>query len=463
MERFIVGRQFLVVLLVFSTNMMGSAIPGASVLGLSETVTQVFLGSGLAMILITITLGQLAAQVTASSCMLDFINNYFMLFSTYLSLGIEFSGLLHCVYLVQIFFAKITGTPVASKEPERSRLHNIFFWLRVGISVAILAFAFAVTMSAIVQGKTTAWSGVPAGASVAIFFILMCFVGLMEGMQIALFAVVNLPKDELAKHSTAARNCKLTFSGINLQAFLIGRQILVTVCMFVVAKLSTLDVAVGTGENIFGVSDGLQEFFNTGLLGAVITTIVASLAWRIVASSFPTAFLSNPAIYLIIRVCLVLEKCGICSSSWILSRYHKIAFGYQPDTVYLDGAEPHTSAPTNRREKDIDRLVSALKYIYSLGLLLFSVILVMSAIFTGQASASESSIPPIGAFLIFWFLIIWLATVRHLREEWRDYVEVLHANILTYSIFSPTLSALLRRSKAVKGPWLAFSQSHRMR
>ena len=107
----------------------------------------------------------------------------------------------------------------------------------------------------------------------------MCFVGMMEGMQIALFAVVNMPEEELKNHAIAYANCELTFRDQNLQAFLIGRQICVTVCMFVVARITTLNVVVGDG-NIFGVSDGLQAFFNTGLLGAIITTIVASLAWQ---------------------------------------------------------------------------------------------------------------------------------------------------------------------------------------
>lgn len=120
MERFIVGRQFLVVLLVFVINMMGSASGDVSVLGLPTSLTNVFLGSGLALILITIMLGQLTAQVNAANCMMDFINNYFMLCSTYVSLGIEFSGLLHCVYLVQLLFAKFTGIRIESKEPPKS-------------------------------------------------------------------------------------------------------------------------------------------------------------------------------------------------------------------------------------------------------------------------------------------------------------------------------------------------------
>ena len=343
MERFIVGRQFLVVLIVFVTNMCGATNGEATVLGLPVTVNAIFLGSGLAMILTTIMLGQLTAQVVAASCMLDFINNYFMLFSIYVSLFIEFSGLLHCVYLVQIFFSKITGTPIESKEPPRSALQSIFFWVRVLFSVAVLGFSFAVTLAALFQGNTAMWEGVPAGASVAIFFILVCFVGLMEGMQIALFAVVNLPEDELNKAKIAATNCKLTFAGNNFAAFLIGRQILVTVCMFVVAKITTLNIVPGEGDNIFGVSDGLQNFFNTGLLGAIITTIVASLAWRIVASSFPLMFMSNPLIYLIIRACLLLEKTGLCSASWLLALIQKEVVRFQPDEVYVGEVDDETT------------------------------------------------------------------------------------------------------------------------
>jgi hypothetical protein len=83
MERFIVGRQFLVVLVVFVTNMMASAVDDASVLGLPDILNEIFLATGIAVILTTIMIGQLMAQVNAANCMLDFLNNYFMLFTTY--------------------------------------------------------------------------------------------------------------------------------------------------------------------------------------------------------------------------------------------------------------------------------------------------------------------------------------------------------------------------------------------
>ena len=413
MERFIVGRQFLVVLVVFFTNMMASSTGGADVMNLSTDMTEIFLNSGVAVILTTIMLGQLTAQVNAANCMLDFINNYFMLFTTYVSLAIESSGLLHCVYLVQIFFSKVAGKPIESNEEPRGIVGKLLFWGRVLLSLAVLGFSFSVTLSALFQGKTTMYEGVPSSVSVVLLFVLMAFVGMMEGMQIALFAVVNIPEEELKQYPIAQKNCKLTFRGQNLQAFLIGRQICVTICMFVVARITSVKIDMATETNIFGVNDAFQNFFNTGLLGAVITTVVGSLIWRIIASSFPVAFLSNPMIYIIIRLCLLLEKSGVCSAAWLLARYHKILVGFQPDAVHLEGAERHTAEPVTRRDKDIDRLVTVIKFTYSLALLGFALVLVMSAIFTNQTKGTATmGIPPIAAFFVFWFLICWLAMME---------------------------------------------------
>jgi hypothetical protein len=345
MERFIVGRQFLVVLVVFVTNMMASAVDDASVLGLPDILNEIFLTTGIAVILTTITIGQLCAQINAANCMLDFINNYFILFTIYVSLLIEMSGLLHSVYLVQIIFYKVSGKPIDSEEEPRNAIESFFFWARVLISLVVLGFSFAVTLTALFDGKTTMYEGVPEYASVIILFILMAFIGMMEGMQIALFAVVNLPEDELKKHPFAYKVCELTFTGSNLQAFLIGRQICVTCCTFIVALITSCDVDVDAGEDtIFGVSSGIQGFFNTGLLGAVITTIVASLAWRIIASSFPIAFLSNPLIYVIIRLCLIIEASGICSAAWLIASVHKNIAGYQLDEVYVGTPEERAAA-----------------------------------------------------------------------------------------------------------------------
>lgn len=131
--------------------------------------------------------------------------------------------------------------------------------------------------------------------------------------------------------SPKLRKC-LTFS-----CFLFGSQC-VTMCFFIVARVTTISVDDGE-ENIFGVSDGIQALFDTGLLGALITTIVASIAWQLVASAFPMAFMSTPITYILLRWCLFLEWTGLCQGAWVIARIHRKIVGFKRDEVYIGTAD----------------------------------------------------------------------------------------------------------------------------
>ena len=207
------GRQFLVLALVFVENLCGDPIEGAQVLGLPDAVLAVFLGAGLALFFMTSMFAKISAQVNASRCMLDYVNNWFAVFTLYVSMIIEVSGLLHVCYPVQMFFAWAAGKPLASKDAPRSKVQKFLFWIRVLVSTAILGFSFAVTLSALFHGQTTMWEGVPPAVSVVLFFIFMAIVGMLEGMQIAFFAVAKMTEAERASHPWAKRTTDVLFKG----------------------------------------------------------------------------------------------------------------------------------------------------------------------------------------------------------------------------------------------------------
>jgi hypothetical protein len=69
--------------------------------------------------------------------MLDYINNYFPVFTLWVAMGVEFSGLLHSSYLIQMLVAKLAGQTIESQEPPRDAFQNIFFWSRCLMSLAI--------------------------------------------------------------------------------------------------------------------------------------------------------------------------------------------------------------------------------------------------------------------------------------------------------------------------------------
>jgi silicon transporter len=354
LDRYLMGRQFMVLMVVFSINQCAGPLdPKADVLGLPDGVKLVFLDIGLGMVIFTCILGQLTTQVNASYCMIDFINNYFALFTLYTTLFVEFSGIMHSSYLIQNLLSALSGKPIISNEPPRTGFTFAFFWGRVVMSLAILGFCLAVTMVALFNGQTqmaVKYPSIPDGVSVFLFFFFMAIVGMLEGMQIAFFAVAKLPADERGTSFFGQKTCDLLFkgNGQNLPGFMIGRQLTVVFSFFMVASITGLNIP--EGENIFGISDSSQKFLNFGFHGAVITTILASITWQLAASAFPIAFLNNPATYVLLVVALFLEWTGLCSGAWVLARIMKTAAGYQYDEVYV--GTPEERLANNHADKD---------------------------------------------------------------------------------------------------------------
>merc|ERR1712238_26552 len=279
LDRYLMGRQFMVLLVVFVINQCaGPMDPTVDVLGLPDWVKLIFLDVGLGMIIFTCILGQLTTQVNASHCMIDTINNYFALFTLYTTMIVEWSGIMHASYLIQNLLSAISGKPIVTNEEPRTGAAFAFFWGRVLMSFAILGFCMAATLVALFQGRTsvtTKYPSISTGVSVFLFFFFMAVVGMLEGMQIA----------------------------------------------------------------IFGVSDGAQAFLNYGFQGAVITTILASITWQLAASAFPIAFLNNPFTYLLLVIALTLEFIGLCSGAWVLARVMKTVLKYNYDEVYVGTPE----------------------------------------------------------------------------------------------------------------------------
>jgi hypothetical protein len=247
---------------------------------------------------------------------------------------------LHASYLIQLLVGKMAGKPIESNEPPRSGGASLFFWVRCLFSLAVLCFCLAVTVDALFAGETTMWEGVPPTVAFIIFLVLMSVVGMLEGMQIAFFAVAKIPASERGESAWALKTCHLLFrgEGNNLPGFMIGRQLTVVSCMFFVARVTSVKIPEG-GENIFGSPDGLQELYNTGLLGALFLTIVGSISWQLVASAFPIEFLSNPLTYFLLRFALILEATGLCAPAWVIAAAHKKIAGFQRDEVYIGTAD----------------------------------------------------------------------------------------------------------------------------
>jgi hypothetical protein len=49
--------------------------------------------------------------------------------------------------------------------------------------------------------------------------------------------------------------------------------------------------------------------------------------------------LSNPLVYIFLRICLLIEATGICAGAWFMASIHKKVAGFQLDEVYVGTPE----------------------------------------------------------------------------------------------------------------------------
>eukprot|EP00584_Thalassiosira_punctigera_P004414 CAMPEP_0172537868 /NCGR_PEP_ID=MMETSP1067-20121228/9396_1 /TAXON_ID=265564 ORGANISM="Thalassiosira punctigera, Strain Tpunct2005C2" /NCGR_SAMPLE_ID=MMETSP1067 /ASSEMBLY_ACC=CAM_ASM_000444 /LENGTH=197 /DNA_ID=CAMNT_0013323263 /DNA_START=626 /DNA_END=1217 /DNA_ORIENTATION=+ len=152
------------------------------------------------------------------------------------------------------------------------------------------------------------WQGVPDVFSLILFFVIISIVGMLEGMQIAFLATSKMRKEQCGTSFFGKKTADVILkrNEQNLPTFMIGRQLLVVSCFFVLVRATTLDVRSGGKENIFGVSDGAQDFLNTGLHAALQMTILGS---------------------------------SICSGAWVLARIQKRIFKLELDETYVGTPE----------------------------------------------------------------------------------------------------------------------------
>lgn len=359
LDRYLLGRQFGVIFVVFCINLSGAPIENAELWSIPDWIIQSFFATGFSMILFTCMVGQLNTQVNASTCMLDFVNNYISLFTYWGCIFVEYTGFVHFSYAIHMIVAIFAGKPIQSKEEPKEGFDRIFFWLRVVFSFCILTFSLVVTLAALFEGKTRMWNSVPTPVAVILFFGLMSVVGMLEGMQIAFFGVAKLTDDERGDNKWALSTCDILYNrrdGLNLPAFMIGRQLCVVMCFFVVARVTTQTINEELNEsNVMNLPDPIQNFLNYGFQGALITTILGSISWQLVAGAFPVAFLSTPITYVLLRICLFLEGTGICNGAWVLAAIHKRIAGFQKDEIYIGNAEErrHRGMKDNSK-RDID-------------------------------------------------------------------------------------------------------------
>jgi hypothetical protein len=161
------------------------------------------------------------------------------------------------------------------------------FWIRCIGSLILYLICTVLIFYCILSGLSTFFPGVPGYVQLIMLIVFFFFLGILEGMQIC---VIELMKQDGTIYKdnfpNAWQTVKFGLRPHGLERFLMGRQVLVLLLMFFLAKLTTVD-----GGGLF--PDWLENaFLATGLCGALVLTISAQLVPRIIAMNFPVYFIN---------------------------------------------------------------------------------------------------------------------------------------------------------------------------
>ena len=267
-------------------------------------------------------------------------------------------------------------------------------------------------------------------------FLIFCFcmtlVAYLEGLQVAILAVVNenfeLYKDS---HPRAYKIMKSVGQGSNVDRFLVGRQGFTIFVMTLIAQVTTFPniSQLGINKTVWFI------FIQTGLPSAVVVTTIASLMPQLLAAKDPWKFMDLYGSYSTLMLCYGLEITGICT------HFAYLLIGLLKKTVFSSkaAAEAH-SAPKAPKLTPWEIALDVFKYVLSSCVILTFFVYLMWGIWTGQAVLP---VPPIAVFIIFCLSGVFLAHLEGLQ------VAILISELLDlapYAETHPRGYALMKRA-----------------
>lgn len=384
LERFIIGRQFILLFVVFVISRLGShnqlAFDGNRQnfhMGDWEWARRaelVFIQNSILLMIVIIIPGQLVAQLVSTGKMLSFLELGFAPMYTVAlpSLGMEALGLTHCAYGIRDIMVSFSSEKM---DPSTIMKKTMFYYIKLFYSTVLVIFGLVCVVYGLLDKQTNAtngpgWEDLPGYAALLLTLFFGFFIGCCEGFQIAAFKLKNLdlePVEFQKKYPAAFRVTELLLRGRNLKAFMVGRQVFVAMMMVLLGRVTGFSRGCpdfddkdgtevhstdGNADNncIFGFPEWFMKgFLQSGIIGAIVVVNIFQLSFRMAATCFPVIFINNNVMYLLLRVALLVEGTGIVNACWPL------AWGLQ----WLFGIPDDPDMPTLQQSEDAKASVNA--------------------------------------------------------------------------------------------------------
>jgi hypothetical protein len=336
-KKFLVGRQFFVIFVVFLIAQITSFpfIP-KGFLGMPEVMVIILVQTGLPGIAITLTFGQLISQIFVEEYTLPFLNLYGNEFVIRLSLFVEWLGVCHfswlLYYISSTLFcrsrkaeANTTGQieePVSPHTANRGSDHvplsafdngkmTYADTLRFTWSTAVALFSACVILYGIsIQAYVLP---TPVGATYILFLASLTILFYLEGLMIAIVATQYWNRETFANIFPRARALhELINRPDNVKRFIIGRQFCTVLNGFLLAQMTTFIHWSGEGYNpvLFYI------IVKSGLVGVLIVLSFGQLMPELLAQEYPLRFMNMFGSYSVGAVSLYADAIGVGHCAW---------------------------------------------------------------------------------------------------------------------------------------------------
>jgi len=197
-----------------------------------------------------------------------------------------------------------------------SLLYRIWNYICYCYSLLLYLFCLATVLYALVENETIFYEEIPNYGNIILFVVLLFLLGCLEGSQICFITLMKQNpetyKDKFPRTWLSLKALKSKPN--NLERFLQGRQLLVTVIAFLLEQLTTIE-----GATIFPqwLQNGL---LSTGLFGALVVVNTSQLSPRVIAINYPLYFTNRWFIHVIFQTCMLIEFVGFGYCAWLVSR-----------------------------------------------------------------------------------------------------------------------------------------------
>jgi len=240
---------------------------------------------------------------------------------------------------------------MAVRDQLRYLGKKLWNFVRYIFSTCLLLSAIGIVLYGIVEKKSNFWpETIPFEVTIIILICLLWILAVLEGFEVIAVELHKNPVKDPKRYPRAHRVQQIVAQGNHLAKFVLGRQVLVLITVFFLARCTTI-----LNAEVF--PSGFSAFLATGLMGTVIVVILGQLVPQILAAQYPVHFANFPLMEFVLRICLLVEASGAIHAAWILGPTVCKILRFKPVRLEEDVGKP-TLLPKNALGYTLSRAAS---------------------------------------------------------------------------------------------------------